>query len=480
MNGAVDPAADRDGDRVRVEAGVELAGLLAGAGSDYEAQRMASQGKVVVVTANARLGIFGYFGLPGMRGGGDFGFADQIAALRWAKANAQAFGGDPDNITVVGESSGGMSTCALLTSPAARGLVEKAAISSGSCLLNWPQGGLVLGGPAQTPYASVQVNRGLSTAIAKQLGCRGASAAACMRNLPARQLVSKSIDFSDVLAYGTPLLPHDPAAAVRAGQIAHIPILSGGNRDEERSFLAAALDAKPSLITHQTYPMLLAQAFKANARAVAKQYPLDRYPSPGLALASVTTDASWACPTLAGNQLMSKVTTVYPYEFVDETAPNVTASTACLRAPRTPQTRRTCSTSAARTYSSRPRSTSSPARWWPTGRASRTPARPAEPSKRPTASRRSASPRPGRGSVTSRPSTTAASGAQSAATRPRGGRLITTFSGPSTPPAGSGARDSGALPAAGQSDLLKKPAMRRCISSGETFSMRWLSIHCWP
>ncbi len=298
-------------------------GYVSGAGSDYEAQRMASQGKVVVVTANARLGIFGYFGLPGMRGGGDFGFADQIAALRWAKANAQAFGGDPDNITVFGESSGGMSTCALLTSPAARGLVEKAAISSGSCLLNWPQGGLVPGGPAQTPYASVQVNRALSTAIAKQLGCRGASAAACMRNLPARQLVSKSIDFSDVLAYGTPLLPQDPAAAVRAGQIAHIPILSGGNRDEERSFLAAALDAKPSLITHQTYPMLLAQAFKANARAVAKQYPLDRYSSPGLAFASVTTDASWACPTLAGNQLMSKVTTVYPYEFVDETAPNI-------------------------------------------------------------------------------------------------------------------------------------------------------------
>jgi len=298
-------------------------GYVSGAGSDYDAQRMASQGNVVVVTANARLGIFGYFGLPGLRGGGDFGLEDQIAALRWAKANAQAIGGDPDNITVFGESSGGMSTCALLTSPTAQGLVEKAAISSGSCLLNWPDGGLVPGDPAQTPYTSIQVNHGLSTAIAKQLGCRGAGAAACMRKLPAQQLVSRNIDFSDVLAYGTPLLPQNPAAAVRAGQIARIPILSGGNRDEERSFMAGALDAKPSLITHKTYPMLLAQAFKANASAVAKQYPLHRYPSPGLAFATVMTDAAWACPTLTGNQLMSKATTVYPYEFADETAPNV-------------------------------------------------------------------------------------------------------------------------------------------------------------
>jgi DNA-binding MarR family transcriptional regulator len=192
-------------------------GYTSGSGSEYDAGRMAAQGDVIVVTINYRLGVFGYFGLPGLPDSGDFGFADQIAALRWVKRNAAAFGGDPGNLTVFGESAGGMSACALLTSPQARGLVEKAAISSGSCLLNWPAVGLYPGAPPGTPYLPVRQVRADGLAAAKSVGCETGNVLRCMRGKPASALLPLTRDFADSLAYGTALLPHDPATAKDRG-----------------------------------------------------------------------------------------------------------------------------------------------------------------------------------------------------------------------------------------------------------------------
>ena len=100
-------------------------GFTSGAGSQYDARRLAEQGDVAVVTVNYRLGMLGYLGLPGLQGAGNFGLADQLAALRWANDNAAAFGGDPDNVTVFGESAGGTSVCAALTTPGAEKLIDR-------------------------------------------------------------------------------------------------------------------------------------------------------------------------------------------------------------------------------------------------------------------------------------------------------------------------------------------------------------------
>jgi para-nitrobenzyl esterase len=208
-------------------------GYDSGAGSDYDADRLAAQGNVIVVTLNYRLGVFGYFGLPGLPGSGDFGLEDQIAGARWAKRNAVAFGGDPDNITVFGQSAGGMSTCALLTSPQAQGLIDKAIISSGSCLLDWPAGGLSPGTPGATPYTSLQQDQADGLAAAHGNGCPTGELS-CMRAKPAADLVPLDESFSNHLAYGTPLLPLDPATALREGRFLHVPVISGGNRDEAR------------------------------------------------------------------------------------------------------------------------------------------------------------------------------------------------------------------------------------------------------
>ncbi|WUR56521.1 carboxylesterase family protein [Actinomadura citrea] len=308
-------------------------GFTQGSGKDYDAVRLATEGKAVVVTVNYRLGIYGYLGLPGLAGSGDFGFADQIAALRWARRNASAFGGDPRNITVFGQSAGAMSACALLTSPEAEGIISKAIISSGSCGLRWPAGGLFPGAPADRPYIPVAQGQDDGLAAAEELGCTGKDALACLRGKTNAELLPHSPSFSDHLAYGTELLPRDPATALRAGAFARVPVLIGGTHDEARSFVAGAIRYDPKLITSTTYPRLLEQAFGSDARKVAARYPLSRFPSAGLAWATVLTDASWACSTLAGARDLAARTTVYSYEFADENAPNVNG----LHVPDVPQ-----------------------------------------------------------------------------------------------------------------------------------------------
>ena len=119
-------------------------GFYSGSGSLYGAQRLATEGNVIVVTLNYRLGVFGFLAHPALDGkthkSGDYGLEDQQAALRWVHDNAKAFGGDAGNVTLFGESAGGISTCSHLAAPASKGLFQRAIIQSGPCTLEgqWP------------------------------------------------------------------------------------------------------------------------------------------------------------------------------------------------------------------------------------------------------------------------------------------------------------------------------------------------------
>ena len=114
-------------------------GLIAGSGSEprYSGRQMARHG-IVAVTANYREGIFGFFSHPQLsketsyKGSGNYGFMDQAAAIKWVYENIVAFGGDPKQITIVGESAGSMSVSALLVSPLTRGMIARAMASSGA------------------------------------------------------------------------------------------------------------------------------------------------------------------------------------------------------------------------------------------------------------------------------------------------------------------------------------------------------------
>ncbi|MEU9832009.1 carboxylesterase family protein [Streptosporangium sp. NPDC048047] len=304
-------------------------GYITGGGDLYGARRLADRGDVIVVTPNYRLGAFGYLSLPKLAGSGTFGLADQVEALRWVRRNAAAFGGDRDDVTLSGQSAGGMSTCALLTSPALHGLAGKAIIQSGSCMLDWVSGTYVPipGIPPIRPYSSLKDSEGTGLAAAEQLGCPEGKELACLRAKPVSELMKVNDSFASNLAYGTPLLPLDPARALREGRFARIPVMSGGNRNEASGFVAGVARAGYP-VTAESYPKLIEEAFGEHADAVAREYPLSEYASPGQAWAALSTDRAWSCPTLAGDRAMAAGTTVYAYEFADEHAPDIGGATA--------------------------------------------------------------------------------------------------------------------------------------------------------
>ncbi|ODU03468.1 MAG: hypothetical protein ABS81_14245 [Pseudonocardia sp. SCN 72-86] len=320
------PQDARPGEKLPVMVWWHGGGYTTGSGAVYDAQRLATQGRVMVVTVNYRLGVFGYLSLPGLAGSGDFGLADQMLATRWARDNAAAFGGDPGNVTVFGQSAGAMSACAMLGSPEATGLADKVAMSSGSCLLDWPQDGLLPGVPPGTPYIALPDAEAFGTAQAQTLGCTGPEALTCLRDKPVGDLLTIFPNFANMLAYGTPMLPVDPAQAVRDGATPAIPLLSGGDRDEHRAFVGGVQKVQP-FATPESYPTLLRNAFGDRADAVAAQYPLSAYPNAATAWSTVITDASWACPTLAGNAALARGgATVHGYEFADPSAPDVNSA----------------------------------------------------------------------------------------------------------------------------------------------------------
>jgi para-nitrobenzyl esterase len=242
-------------------------GFFSGAGNSYEASKFAARGDVVVVTVNYRLGIFGFFGYPGLPGSGTYGLQDQQAALRWVQRNARAFGGDPRNVTVAGESAGGMSVCAQLTSPTATGLFAKAIMQSGSCAFNWADNSQYPGQTADSPWipaARVQANgKEWADGNKATLGCKpGQAMLDCLRSVKSDVLVDDMLAFTQIGYGGSAVVPLDPARAMKSGLFHRVPIISGNNHDEANGWAAAFGDIKD-------YPQLVRNmvgAEKADAR----------------------------------------------------------------------------------------------------------------------------------------------------------------------------------------------------------------------
>ncbi|MFI5697667.1 carboxylesterase/lipase family protein [Kribbella sp. NPDC051586] len=297
-------------------------GFNAGSGSQYTATSLATEGNVIVVTVDFRLGVFGNFGLPGLPGSGTFGLQDQQAALRWVRQNIGAFGGDAHNVTLFGESGGGVGTCGLLTSPATRGLVDRAIMESGSCLLDWPRNGLLMGIPAGSFWHSVTQVQQTGKAAATKLGCTRSAVLKCLRRLDTAKVFSQSAAFGS-LAYNTPTLPVEPGKAVRAGLFPRIPILSGYNKDEGRA-IASIAELMSNPVTEGNYRTRLTEAFGDRAATVQAAYPASAYSgdrAAALAWSAMDTDRVFACTQQATTAAFARRTTAYSYEFADPAAP---------------------------------------------------------------------------------------------------------------------------------------------------------------
>jgi para-nitrobenzyl esterase len=294
-----------------------------GAGSFFDARRLAVDGNVVVVTINYRLSIFGTFGYPGLEDSGTFGLQDQQAALRWVRSNAAAFGGDPESVTLFGESYGGLATTAHLISPLSNGLFERAIIQSGFALADVPAGAMFPGLPALPWYGwreSAEVE-GLGAAVAQQLGCGdAASALECLRRVPVQDLLPHAQAFQPY-AFGNKIVPEVPATALREGRFQGVPVMSGGTRDEHRLLVGLFRELAGQPVTSEQYPVLLAEAFGDQAGTVEARYPLADHESAAVAWASVLTDRMWARSTFEQHRLLAAHVPTYAFEFADRRAP---------------------------------------------------------------------------------------------------------------------------------------------------------------
>ncbi|MGW8783015.1 carboxylesterase/lipase family protein [Streptomyces sp. NPDC055796] len=304
--------------------------FLGGSGADYSAERLAVRGDTVVVTVNYRLGIFGYFGHAGLGSAPAFGLADQQAALRWVRENAERFGGDPRNVTLFGESAGALGICAHLTSPTAVGLFQRAVLQSGSCLTSFPPGALGPGTPAYEPFAAEADVQTAGAEAARQLGCSAGGAdevLACLRGQGTDRLATAPLMQSfNRPAYGNALLPVAPGQALASGRFHRVPVILGTNHDEMRMFVGLTLAAFP-IRTEDDYRARLVDAFGADAPAVEAQYPAADHPTPALAWAAALTDRSFTCTTLAAGRAIAAHAPglpLYGYEFGDPDAPVLT------------------------------------------------------------------------------------------------------------------------------------------------------------
>ncbi|MER6254823.1 carboxylesterase family protein [Streptomyces sp. NPDC001584] len=301
-------------------------GFFSGAGDAYRPDRLATQGGVVVVTVNYRLGVFGLFGHPELGGAPGFALADQRAALRWVRANAARFGADPGNVTVFGESAGALSVCAHLTSPASAGLFHRAIVQSGSCSTTAPPWSLLPGLGTYEPFVPERRTVADGVLAAARLGCdRPGAVLDCLRGLDTDVLATAELmqRFS-LVSYGNSVLPMEPRRALEAGRFHRVPVVQGTTQDEMRLFLAQTLAAYP-IPDAAAYRARLELSFDApTARAVEADYPVSAFATPAVAWATVLTDASFACPTLRDGAALGRHVPVYAYRFGDRGAPNFT------------------------------------------------------------------------------------------------------------------------------------------------------------
>jgi para-nitrobenzyl esterase len=207
-------------------------GFTSGSGSVflYRGGNLVRNGDAVVVTINYRLGALGFLGHRQLADPdglvGNWGMQDQVAALAWVRENIAAFGGDPDNVTIFGESAGGFSVAALLGCPAARGLFRRAIVQSGGVHVH-----------------TVEEAERVGERLASMLGVASCDRAS-FEDIPATELVSATAELGkrrpDPGLVPLPFLPTidgsflpiDPLEAVAAGAASEVDLVIGTNRDE--------------------------------------------------------------------------------------------------------------------------------------------------------------------------------------------------------------------------------------------------------
>lgn len=207
-------------------------GFVAGSASEprYDGENLAKKG-IIVVNPNYRLGAFGFFAHPELtkesphKASGNYGLLDQVAALEWVVKNIAAFGGDPHNITIAGESAGSFSVSALMASPLSKNLFQKAMGESGAFFPSKEGGTLGMKSLAETEQFGVKFAESM-----------GAKTLAEMRAKPANDVLQAAAKENRGFAFAPAIdgyyFPEDPRTIYAKGEQSHVPLLAGWNADE--------------------------------------------------------------------------------------------------------------------------------------------------------------------------------------------------------------------------------------------------------
>ena len=291
-------------------------GLTIDGARNYDATKLAAAG-TVVVTLNYRLGLLGVLAHPALAtddgSTGNYGLMDQQAALRWVQRNIAQFGGDPHNVTIAGQSAGGLSVLAHMVSRDSRGLFQRAIVMSGAFALN------------QQSLAEAEAhNQALLTAA----GVTDQSADA-LRRLPVKTLVDALPGAAIPGVVDGEVLTESIGSALASGRFAHVPLLTGVVHNENALFANAPVVnghnvPLPEPVTAESYERVIAAVLGVSperAAAIAAAYPLSAYPSPAAAFSVVVSDAGFVSGAIKLERTASKYAPVYAYEFNDDSAP---------------------------------------------------------------------------------------------------------------------------------------------------------------
>jgi para-nitrobenzyl esterase len=303
-------------------------GYIDGESNDYDATRLAAKGKLVVVTLNYRLNLFGFLAHPALdaegHAFGNYGILDMQAALRWVKANITAFGGDPGNVTLGGQSAGAGAAAANVVSPDAAGLFHRAIFQSGG----------------YTPFASRALAEERGEKFAAAAGCSGKDVTRCLRALPATKvaaLAGTASAFAGAPMVDGKVIPLQIVDAVRAGEINKMPIIMGTTRDEGNfnAGIAQYFKKDRAALTEADYHGYVTKSVGGNAGPGGSlpAYPkstvdavLTRYQPDKLGGAQMAWDTAHSDQIACRGNYMAPVLArhvpVYMYLFDDRTAPS--------------------------------------------------------------------------------------------------------------------------------------------------------------
>lgn len=334
------PSDIKHGEKLPVLFWIHGGAFVGGASNLYRLDKLASEGRMIVVSANYRLGFLGFVPIPGLAHepvNGNFGIEDQREALRWVQRNIAAFGGDPNKVTITGESAGAASVCTHLSSPEqVKGLFQQAVIVSVGCLA-----------PIKSVSEAIDT---IGQHLVKNLGCTDSQDLKCLRSKSVSEILEAQTQFANENptnlaifspAYGTPSHPNatiptsiaDALTRENGGQFSTVPILIGGMEKELLLYVGYwwqdALAGKGPALDNQTINRhWLVSFYGKNAKAVSSAYGLDK---PGVGAHRFGEALSDFNPLLAINHCLyyrtadliaenSDTAPVYFFEFADSNA----------------------------------------------------------------------------------------------------------------------------------------------------------------